>query len=162
VYEERWAPAPVGPLCVYLHGVHDPGNVGAVLRSAQAFGASCVALGPGTADPYSPKAVRASMGAVFAVPLARAGVDQLPGTKIALVPRAGSPLDGGWRSGCTYATSSAIGSTILVGGERDGLPDEVVTQADHVAHIPIATDSLNAAMAATVALYELSRSMAPK
>ena len=59
VYEERWAPAPVGPLCVYLHGVHDPGNVGAVLRSAQAFGASCVALGPGTADPYSPKAVRA-------------------------------------------------------------------------------------------------------
>ncbi len=68
VYEERWAPAPVGPLCVYLHGVHDPGNVGAVLRSAQAFGASSVALGPGTADPYSPKAVRASMGAIFAVP----------------------------------------------------------------------------------------------
>ena len=92
VYEERWAPAPVGPLCVYLHGVHDPGNVGAVLRSAQAFGASCVALGPGTADPYSPKAVRASMGAVFAVPLARGGVpDQLPGTKIALVPGAGDP-----------------------------------------------------------------------
>ena len=162
VYEERWAPAPVGPLCVYLHGVHDPGNVGAVLRSAQAFGGSCVALGPGTADPYSPKAVRASMGAVFAVPLARASVEQLPGTKIALVARAGSPLDGGWRSGCTYATSSAIGATILVGGERDGLPDEVVRAADHVAHIPIATDSLNAAMAATVALYELSRSMAPK
>ena len=79
VYEERWAPAPVGPLCVYLHGVHDPGNVGAVLRSAQAFGASSVALGPGTADPYSPKAVRASMGAVFAVPLARAEPRDLPG-----------------------------------------------------------------------------------
>ena len=72
VYEERWAVAPAGPLCVYLHGVHDPGNVGAVLRSAQAFGASSVALGPGTADPFGPKAVRASMGAVFAVPLARA------------------------------------------------------------------------------------------
>ena len=71
VYEERWAPAPVGPLCVYLHGVQDPGNVGAVLRSAQAFGASSVALGPGTADPYSPKAVRASMGAVFAIPVWR-------------------------------------------------------------------------------------------
>ena len=52
---------------------------------------------------------------------------------------------------------SAIGATILVGSERDGLPDEVVAQADHVAHIPIATDSLNAAMAATIALYELSR-----
>ena len=78
---------------MYLHGVHDPGNVGAVLRSAQAFGASSVALGPGTADPYSPKAVRASMGAVFAVPLARAEVRELPGTKIALVPGAGEPLD---------------------------------------------------------------------
>ena len=72
VYEERWAPTPSGPLCVYLHGVHDPGNVGAVLRSAAAFGASCVAIGPATADPFGPKAVRASMGAVFAVPLWRA------------------------------------------------------------------------------------------
>src|ERR1019366_6369685 len=62
VYAERWAPAPPGPLCVYLYGVSDPGNVGAVLRSAQAFGASSVALGPGSADPYGPKAVRASMG----------------------------------------------------------------------------------------------------
>lgn len=157
VYEERWAPAPVGPLCVYLHGVHDPGNVGAVLRSAQAFGASCVALGPGTADPYSPKAVRASMGAVFAIPLARATIDQLPGIKVALVAREGEPLDELWRSGHVFVSSSAKEATILVGSERDGLPDEVVAQADHVAHIPIATDSLNAAMAATIALYELTR-----
>jgi TrmH family RNA methyltransferase len=163
VYEERWAPAPVGPLCVYLHGVHDPGNVGAVLRSAQAFGASSVALGPGTADPYGPKAVRASMGAVFAVPLARAdAVADLPGVKIALVARAGEPLDGQWRSGYVFGSPSAIGATILIGSERDGLPDEVVAWADRVAHIPIATDSLNAAMAATVALYELSRRMAPE
>ena len=83
VYEERWAPAPVGPLCVYLHGLHDPGNVGAVLRSAAAFGASCVALGPGTADPYSPKAVRASMGAIFSVPLSPAPIcgRALPGVR---------------------------------------------------------------------------------
>jgi RNA methyltransferase, TrmH family len=164
VYEERWAPAPVGPLCVYLHGVHDPGNVGAVLRSAQAFGASCVALGPGTADPYSPKAVRASMGAVFAIPLARAdGVADLPGIKIALVPGAGDPLHELWRSSHVSVTSSAIGDvTLLVGAEREGLPDEVVSRADHLAHIPIRTDSLNAAMAATVALYELSRRMAPE
>ncbi|MBV8217612.1 MAG: RNA methyltransferase [Solirubrobacterales bacterium] len=162
VYEERWAPAAVGPLCVYLHGVHDPGNVGAILRSAQAFGASCVALGPGAADPYSPKAVRASMGAIFSVPLARADPDSLPGAKIALVPGAGEPLDGRWRSGHVYVHEIAIGATILIGSERDGLPDEVVAQADHVAHIPIATDSLNAAMAATVALYELSRRMAPE
>ena len=84
VYEERWAERPTGPLCVYLHGVRDPGNVGAVLRSAQAFGAASVALGPGTADPFGPKAVRASMGAVFAVPVAawrtRPPRATLPGT----------------------------------------------------------------------------------
>jgi TrmH family RNA methyltransferase len=162
VYEERWAPAPVGPLCVYLHGVHDPGNVGAVLRSAQAFGASCVALGPGTADPYSPRAVRASMGAVFAVPLSRCDPDALPGAKIALVPSAGEPLSGLWRSDYVFVSQIAKEATLLVGSERDGLPGEVVAQADHVAHIPIATESLNAAMAATIALYELSRRMAPE
>jgi TrmH family RNA methyltransferase len=163
VYEERWAPKPAGPLCVYLHGVHDPGNVGAVLRSAQAFGASCVALGPGTADPFSPKAVRASMGAVFAVPLARGTLDDLPGTKIALVPRAGDPLSELlWRSGYVSVSPIAKEVTLMVGSERDGLPDEVVASADHLAHIPIATDSLNAAMAATIALYELGRRMAPE
>jgi RNA methyltransferase, TrmH family len=163
VYEERWAPAPAAPLCVYLHGVHDPGNVGAILRSAQAFGASSVALGPGTADPFSPKAVRASMGAVFAVPLARGTVSDLPGVKIALVPRAGVALDGLWRSSGVYDNSSAklrTQATVMIGAERDGLPDEVVARADHLAHIRIQTDSLNAAMAATVALYELTRRMA--
>jgi TrmH family RNA methyltransferase len=148
VYEERWAPAPAGPLCVYLHGVHDPGNVGTILRSAEAFGAASVVIGPGTADPFGPKAVRASMGAVFTVPLARAGtVDALPGPTVALDADAGEPLD-------TLALSTA---TLLVGAERDGLPADTLAAADHVARIPIATHSLNAAMAATVALYEVSR-----
>ena len=52
VYGQRWAPAPAGPVCVALWGVNDPGNVGTVLRSALAFGAGSVALGPGSADPY--------------------------------------------------------------------------------------------------------------
>jgi TrmH family RNA methyltransferase len=153
VYEERWAPDPLGPVCVYLHGVHDPGNVGAVLRAAQAFGAASVALGPSTADPFSPKAVRASMGAVFAVPLARVDdADRLPGTKIALLPDRGTVL---------HELSPAQGGegqlTLLVGAEREGLPDELVQTADQLARIPIRTDSLNAAMAATVALYEVNR-----
>jgi TrmH family RNA methyltransferase len=158
VYEERWAGAPVGPLCVYLHGVHDPGNVGAVLRSAQAFGASSVALGPGTADPFGPKAVRASMGAVFAVPLARAdSVAALPGTTVALVAGRGRPL-----AEVTPSDRSPRGQevTLLVGAEREGLPEDVIAAADQVAHIPIETESLNAAMAATIALYEITR-MAP-
>ena len=148
VYEERWAPSPAGPLCVYLHGLSDPGNVGAVLRSAQAFGASAVALGPGSADPFSPKAVRASMGAIFAVPLARVkDVAQLPGRKIALLAGEGRPL--------RELESEDV--TLLVGAEREGLPAEVVAAADETAQIPIRTHSLNAAMAATVALYEVTR-----
>jgi TrmH family RNA methyltransferase len=149
VYEERWAPAPTGPLCVYLHGVHDPGNVGAILRSAEAFGAACVAIGPGTADPFGPKAVRASMGAVFTVPLARAGaVGTLPGRTVALDGAAPTPLRDVDLHGHV---------TLLIGAERDGLPDHIVRGADTAARIPIATHSLNAAMAATVALYETSR-----
>lgn len=155
VYEERWAPQATGPVCLYLHGLHDPGNVGTILRSAQAFGAGSVVLGPGTADPFSPKAVRASMGSVFAVPLVRGGddLDALPGAKIALVPGQGLPL----REVVALADGEA---TLLIGGEREGLPPEVIAAADHTAHIPSATESLNAAMAATVALYELQTRMA--
>src|SRR5437868_1929015 len=148
VYEERWAPEAVGPLCVYLHGVHDPGNVGAVLRSAEAFGASCVALGPGSADPFGPKAVRASMGAIFTVPVAKEG--PLPGVKIALVTDWGLPLSELWPSTSDSPKSADI--VLMVGSEREGLPEEVIEGADHVAHIPIHTNSLNAAMATTIAL----------
>jgi TrmH family RNA methyltransferase len=148
VYEARWS-LPSGPLCVYLHGVGDPGNVGTILRSALAFGASCVVLGPGCADPFGPKAVRASMGALFAVPVARAqGVDNLPGERIALVAGSGSPLSG----------PAGGDTTIVVGAERGGLPPDVCGACERIARIPIAGgDSLNAAMAATIALYELTR-----
>jgi TrmH family RNA methyltransferase len=148
VYGQRWAPAPVGPLCLALWGVTDPGNVGTALRSALAFGASSVALGPGTADPYGHKAVRASMGALFEVPIVRVRtVEELPGRRVALVAREGIPL---WD-----LTPGEL--TFVVGAEREGLPDAVVGACDEVAHIPIVSESLNAAMAATVALYEATR-----
>jgi TrmH family RNA methyltransferase len=147
VYEQRWSAA-VGPLCVYLHRVGDPGNVGTVLRSAHAFGASCVALGPGCADPHGPKAVRASMGAIFAVALARVSdIAELPGELVALAADAREPLRG----------PRAGELTLLVGAEREGLPDTLTAACSRTARIPIATDSLNAAMAATVALYEMTR-----
>jgi RNA methyltransferase, TrmH family len=154
VYEQRWG-TPAGPLCVYLHGVGDPGNVGTVLRSAQAFGASCVALGPGCADPHSPKAVRASMGAIFAVSLARVGdVAQLPGERVALLAGAAERLLGPGGDGGAPVT-------LLVGAERGGLPEDVVAACERSARIAIASESLNAAMAATVALYEMTRSRLP-
>ena len=80
VYEQRWA-QPGGDLSVWLHGVEDPGNVGTIIRSAHALADGPVILGPGCADPWSPKAVRASMGSLFARPPARAGLDGLPGAR---------------------------------------------------------------------------------
>ena len=92
------------------------------------------------------------MGAMFEVPVARvASVAELPGERIALVARAGEPLRG----------PAAGPVTLLVGAEREGLPDDVVAACDRVAHIPIASESLNAAMAATVALYEMTRVQRP-
>ncbi|MGD0385541.1 MAG: RNA methyltransferase [Solirubrobacteraceae bacterium] len=148
VFEQRWD-APAGPLAVALWGVGDPGNVGTIIRAAHAFGASCVALGPGSADPYGPKALRASMGAIFAIALARfAGVAELPGRVVALAPRDGEPLAGSFEGTVT----------LLVGGEREGLPAALIEQCAEVRHIhQLAGDSLNAAMAATVALYEATR-----
>lgn len=148
VYEQRWAAAPVGPLCVYLHGVGDPGNLGTILRSAHAFGASAVALGPGCADPYGPKAVRASMGAVFTVALVRATPADLPGELVGLDGGAAERLGGPFASELT----------LLVGAERDGLGPEVLAACDRVCAIPqVAGHSLNVAMAATIGLYEISR-----
>lgn len=148
VYEQRWAGAPSGPLCLCLWGVGDPGNVGAALRSALAFGAASVAIGPGCADPFGPRAVRASMGAVFAVALARVErIEDLPGERVALVAGAGEPLRG----------PAAAELSVVVGAERMGLDAATVAACDRVAHLPIRSDSLNAAMAATVALYELAR-----
>jgi RNA methyltransferase, TrmH family len=145
VFEQRWN-APTGPLCVALWGVHDPGNVGAVLRSARAFGAASVAIGPNTADPFGPKAVRASMGAIFDVPVARvASLAQLPAPRVALVP-----------GGATVLRGPGEG-TLVVGAEREGLPEEVVAACEEAARIAIAGDSLNAAMAATIGLYEWTR-----
>ena len=140
VYPVRWAD-PAGDVLVYLHGVEDPGNVGTIIRSAHALADATVVLGPGCADPFSPKAVRASMGSIFARPPARAELAELSGNLLALSPHAERPL------------SEAELSTPIVlclGSERGALPPGVET-----ARIPVHADSLNVAMAATVALYAL-------
>lgn len=160
VYRQRFADAAAGPRCLHLHGVRDPGNLGTAIRAAHALGASSIAIGPGTADPHGPKAVRASMGSLFALPLARAdGPAELPGLTVALALRSGEVLraDAAWLAPA-LADASGGGVSLLIGAERDGLPDDVVAACDRVAHLPIGgAESLNAAMAATVALYELAR-----
>jgi TrmH family RNA methyltransferase len=152
VYRQRWA-QPGGELSVYLHGVADPGNVGTIVRAAHALGDGPVVLGPGCADPYSPKAVRGSMGSVFARPPARAELAGLTGTKLA--------LDGGALASLADLDLQPP-VVICLGAERRGLPAELESGADSCARIPMrpdGPDSLNVAMAATVALYELGRRM---
>jgi RNA methyltransferase, TrmH family len=145
VYEQRWA-EPAGDLLVYLHGVEDPGNVGTIIRSAHALADATVVLGPGCADPYSPKAVRASMGSIFARPPASATLDALDGHKVALDARAERELR-------EVRIEKPV--VLVLGSERGELPSGV-----EGVRIPVHADSLNVAMAATVALYEVGHRMA--
>jgi TrmH family RNA methyltransferase len=146
VFKQRWV-EPGGDVSVYLHGVADPGNVGTIIRSAHAFADGPVIIGPGCADPYSPKAVRASMGSIFARPPARAAFDDLPGTRIAYVMDGPDP------------EPVDPPMVLCIGGERSGI-DELADRAELRCGIPMRADapnSLNAAMAATVALYDRFR-----
>jgi TrmH family RNA methyltransferase len=150
VYRQRFS-EPGGELSLYLHGVHDPGNVGTAIRMAHALCDGPVVLGPDCADPYSPKAVRASMGSVFARPPARARLDELPGLKVALDARAEREL------GDVPGERPAV---VCLGSEREGLPGDLRAAADVEARVPLRPDgpeSLNVAAAGAVALYELAR-----
>jgi TrmH family RNA methyltransferase len=146
VWRQRWAERPSAP-CAYLHGISDPGNVGTVVRTAAALVGGSVALGPDCADPYGPRAVRASMGAVFTEALVRAGIDDTPGPRVALVAHGGEPLD---------RLDGA--ATLCLGAERVGLPEEVLERCDGRVTIPLrpGAESLNVAAAAAIALQRIS------
>jgi TrmH family RNA methyltransferase len=138
------APA-AADVALELHGVRDPGNVGTLLRSLAAFGPGVAVLRDGCADPTGPRAVRASMGALFSVPVT---AEPPPGLRVALTAGGDAEL----------AELDLRGPvTFLVGAERTGVP--VAVAYDVTARIPqaAAIDSLNAAMAGTVALYEARR-----
>jgi TrmH family RNA methyltransferase len=139
---------PTGPreTCLALWRLADPGNVGTLVRTADAFGVS-VALSDGCADPLSPKALRASAGAIFRVPMVP--WDDLPGTRVALVAHGGAPLS-------ELALSPPL--TFLLGAERAGLPDDLATQCHKVTiELPGAAESLNVAAAGAIALYAAAR-----
>jgi RNA methyltransferase, TrmH family len=147
VYRRADLPSTTVLLSLALWRVVDPGNVGAVIRTAGAFGAG-VALSAACADPTSPRALRASAGAIFRVPLA--GFDEAPGRRVALVAHGGRPL---------REVSLEQPLTLVLGAEREGLPEEVVARCDEAATIPTSggVESLNVAAAAAIALYEAAR-----
>jgi TrmH family RNA methyltransferase len=147
VWPLRWSQAPASP-CVYLHGVGDPGNVGTIVRTTHALLDGQVALGPGCADPFSPKAVRASMGSIFARPPARVELGETPAPRAALVAHGGAGLD-----------ALAGAATLCLGAEREGLPAEVLARCEVTATIPLraaGAESLNVAAAAAIAAQRIS------
>ncbi len=131
-----------------LWHVGDPGNVGTLIRSADAFGPAFVAPSAGSADPSGPKALRASAGSLFRVPLA--DFDRAPGERIALVASGGRSL---------AEIEFGPASLFVLGSEREGLPEEVLAHCEQKATIQlqVGVESLNVAMAGTIALYELRR-----
>ena len=150
-------PAKLAPLILVLAGLQDPGNLGTVLRSAEAFGASGILALPGTVSPWNLKAVRASAGSVFRMPfvsisaeecfanLRAAGVHLLTTTV-----HAAQPID---------LVNLAGPVALLIGNEGNGVPLDIAAHADASVTIPCPgpVESLNAAVAASVLLYEASR-----
>ncbi len=148
------------PLILVLAGLQDPGNVGTLLRSAEAFAASGTLLLPGTASPWNPKALRASAGSAFRVPAVNATEAEAVGLlaqhnipAIAAVARAGAPV-----SEAPLAGPCAL----LIGNEGAGLSDSLIARAAHRITIPMPgnVESLNAAIAGSLLLYEVSRQRA--
>jgi len=147
VYRTADLPREARETALALWRVSDPGNVGTLLRAADAFGAA-VAISEGCADPLGSKALRASAGAIFRVPLL--AFDDAPGERVALVAHGGTPLQ---------QLALAGPTTFILGAEREGLPEELVADSNHVATIVTtgAAESLNVAVAGAIALYERSR-----
>lgn len=145
------------PLLVVAAGLQDPGNLGTILRSAEAFGASGLLLAEKTVCPYNAKAVRASAGSVFRLPMA----------SVELAPAIATLRDHGVR---LLATSSHKGTAldeadfrgataIFIGNEGAGLPKHTIGEMDGTIAIPHSerVESLNAGIAASIVLYEAAR-----
>lgn len=136
------------PTGLALWHVGDPGNVGTLVRAADALGPAFVALSAGCADPTSPKALRASAGAVFRVPLTH--FEEAPRPWVALVPRGQAPL---------WELELGAQTTFVLGAEREGIPEDLAARCDARVSVPLApgVESLNVAVAGAIALYEHRR-----
>lgn len=147
-----------GGIFIAVDAVQDPGNVGTIIRSADAVGATAVWLGTGTVDVYNPKAVRATMGSLFHVPIVSGPLDDLfaqskqAGVRVVATSLAASRT-------CYKADLGTGAVCILVGNEGAGVAPQWIAAADETVIVPIPgkAESLNVAMAATVLLYEALR-----
>ena len=142
---------------VYCAGVQDPGNLGTIVRSADAAGAAGVIVSRGTADPYNQKVIRSTMGSIFHLPLVQAEDD---GEMIASLKKAGVRVVGADMSGKDYWGADLTGPVaVMIGNEGAGIPEKLLAACDEVIRVPMPgkAESLNAAMSASLILYEALR-----
>jgi TrmH family RNA methyltransferase len=154
--EQLMERADAGPIIVAA-GLQDPGNLGTILRSAEAFGAAGIFLTEGTVSPYNTKVSRGSAGSIFRLPLVRISfaelIPLLRSNKVRMLATSshnGTPLP---------QVSWALPLAIFIGNEGGGLPREIMRQMDETLVIPQSSqvESLNAGVAASIVLYEAAR-----
>jgi len=143
-------------ITVVLDGIQDPGNTGTIVRTAHAFGAGAVVLLPGTCDIYNPKALRATAGSAFLIPVVRVDRDEL----VHVLKERGVRIAGTVASGGTSLAKVDLTPplALIFGSEAHGVSQEILQAADESISIPIpgGAESLNVAQAAAVCLWELS------
>lgn len=145
-------------LIVIAHQLQDPGNLGTIIRTAEAVSAAGVAITPNTVDPYNSKAVRASMGSILRLPVVRIGnlTEFIKTCKQKGFQTVATVLTGGKTH---FELDLTKPTAVIVGQEGAGLPQDILADVDHHVRIPMAEtiDSLNAAVSTAVFLYEALR-----
>ncbi|WP_048645490.1 TrmH family RNA methyltransferase [Nitratireductor soli] len=167
VFEQKTLPLDAvkpakGDVWVALDRVRDPGNLGTILRTADAVGAKGVILVGDCTDPFSIETVRATMGSIFAVPIVRAGLDAFLAWRKGFAGRMiGTHLEGSVDYRAVDYRQGAI--LLMMGNEQQGLPESLASACDALVRIPQAgrADSLNLAVATGVMLYEIRRDALP-
>ena len=149
----------VKPALIFLDGVQDPGNMGTIIRTCDAFNLDGIIIGPGSVDPYNPKVVRATMGSIFRVPLYISN-DSLE--TIADLSQGGlnifsTSLEGSIPS---YDIDYKEGFVLVIGNESNGVQDPIIKKSDKLIKIPMPgfAESLNAGVAASIIMYEAMKS----
>jgi len=145
-----------GPLVV-VAGLQDPGNLGTILRSAEAFGSAGVLLGEGTVSPFNAKVVRGSAGSIFRLPMVRVKLGEV-------LPQLGERgvrlIATSSHKGVALPQANLVGAlAVLIGGEGTGIPRDLMAKVDEIVAIPHAAqvESLNAGVATSIVLYEIRR-----
>lgn len=141
---------------IILEGIQDPGNVGTILRTASAFNIGSVILTGGCADPYNPKTIRASMGAIFRQPVSVMDLDGIRALKTKGIKLCGAALG----ESCKDVREVTFKNTaVVIGSEGRGLTEEMLRLCDETVRIPMSpkSESLNAAVAAAIIMWEAGK-----